>query len=76
MKTITTALVQGRKYSKTLVQESKRRTSMEVLKSKASAHVTSMWEHLRVSKGQSHVDAIVAIRVAKRQPYFVLHAWN
>ena len=76
MKTIKTALIQGRKYSKTLVQESNRRTSIELLKSKASAHVTAMWEHLRVSKGQSHVDGIVAIRAAKRQPYFVMHVWN
>jgi len=76
MKTIKTALIQGRKYSKTLVQESNRRASIELWKSKANSHVTAMWRHLRVSKGQSHVDGIVAIRAAKRQPYFVLHAWN
>lgn len=76
MKTIKTALMQGRKHSNTLVRESKRKASIEMRKSKAGAHVTAWWAHLVDTKGQSHVDGIVALRAAKRQPYFVMHVWN
>ena len=40
--------------------------------SKHCAHVTAMWQHLVATKGQDYVDLIVALRKAKRQPYFTL----